>query len=634
MKVDNVEIVKDENLIRAQRDLSLELSSISKLDEALHICLETAIQISGMDSGGIYLVDENSGLQLVTHKGLSNKFIKNVTYFDAESPYTCLVLEGKPVYSRYRSLILFYKYPRCCVDLLAVAIIPMHHEGRVIACLNIVSHTLDEISISARSALETIATQIGNSIARLKAVEAFRASEKRFRELADLLPQTVFEIDEKGNFTFVNTHGFESTGYTQEDINNGVNVLKLFIHEDREMIKENINRGLRGEKISGIEYTLLRKDRNTYPVLIYSSPIIHENKPVGLGGILIDITERKKAEEALQKSEKRYRSLFEESPISLWEEDFSNIKIFIDSLQESGVKDFRAYFNNNPEDVVNCMSMVKIIDVNKAALEMYKARNKEEIFHNLSKIFTAESSFMLESFHLFREWLISLSEGKTSFECEAINQTLNGNKIHITLKWSVAPGFEKTWSKVLVSTIDITDRKKIEEDLRIRAQFLDAVPVSVFLNDLDGNFIYVNKAAYESLNYAKDEFMDINIYNLVTPEYTKHLKLRIKELLKRGKIIFESAHFRRDYSIMPVEIHARIIESDNRKLILSVVHDITVRKRIEEELLRYSKHLEEAFKSSLDSITFTDIKTEARKVIETDFFKSIQKQLKNKNYEK
>ena len=136
---------------------------------------------------------------------------------------------------------------------------------------------------------------------RKQAEEALRRSEERFRELANLLPQTVFEIDLKGNFTFVNRYGLEYLGYTQEYLDEGLNTLQLFIPEDRERVQENIQRILSGDKQTGNEYTALRKDGSTFPVIIYSSLIIHENKPVGLRGIIVDITERKQMEEELER---------------------------------------------------------------------------------------------------------------------------------------------------------------------------------------------------------------------------------------------------------------------------------------------------------------------------------------------
>lgn len=136
---------------------------------------------------------------------------------------------------------------------------------------------------------------------RKKAEEELRESEERFRELAELLPQIVFEIDERGNFTFANRWALEVSGYTQEDIDRGLNVLQVFIAEDRDRVKKNIQRILSRERLDGNEYTVLRKDGSTFPVIIYSSPIIHEKKPVGLRGIGIDITERRRAEKALQK---------------------------------------------------------------------------------------------------------------------------------------------------------------------------------------------------------------------------------------------------------------------------------------------------------------------------------------------
>jgi PAS domain S-box-containing protein len=119
--------------------------------------------------------------------------------------------------------------------------------------------------------------------------------ENKYRELADLLPQTVFEIDKKGNLTFANRHGFETSGYTQEDLSNGLNALKLFIPAHRDRARKNIRKVLSGKKSPGNEYTALRKDGSTFPAIVYSGAIIRKGKSVGLRGILIDITERKQA---------------------------------------------------------------------------------------------------------------------------------------------------------------------------------------------------------------------------------------------------------------------------------------------------------------------------------------------------
>lgn len=129
-----------------------------------------------------------------------------------------------------------------------------------------------------------------------------RQSETNFQELADLLPQAVFEMDMNGAFTFANKHGFDSFRYTQNDFVNGLNAVQMVVPEDRERVKENIQRILNGEKLGGIEYTAQRKDGSTFPVVIFSSPVFHENEIVGVRGVIFDITERKQTEKQLRKS--------------------------------------------------------------------------------------------------------------------------------------------------------------------------------------------------------------------------------------------------------------------------------------------------------------------------------------------
>lgn len=146
---------------------------------------------------------------------------------------------------------------------------------------------------------------------RIQAEKALQDSEKRYRELADSLPQIVFETDEKGNITFTNRNAFDFFAYTKSDFDRGLNAFQMLVPEDRNRAINNIKRVLNGESMGGIEYTAQRKDGSTLPVVIHSNPIIRENKPIGINGIIIDVTNLKQAELELQQSEERYRSLVE-----------------------------------------------------------------------------------------------------------------------------------------------------------------------------------------------------------------------------------------------------------------------------------------------------------------------------------
>ena len=140
--------------------------------------------------------------------------------------------------------------------------------------------------------------KIMQAVNRKRTENELRKSETRYRQLVDLLPQTVFEIDRKCTITSINPVALKSFGYTLNDLEKGVNVFEVFSDEDHLRIAENIQKILRGEPTGALEYTAKRKDGSTFPVITYSVPIIHENIAVGIRGVLVDITERKAAEKA------------------------------------------------------------------------------------------------------------------------------------------------------------------------------------------------------------------------------------------------------------------------------------------------------------------------------------------------
>jgi PAS domain S-box-containing protein len=147
-----------------------------------------------------------------------------------------------------------------------------------------------------------VAIAVGQDITERKAAElAVIESEKRFRELAELLPETLFESDLHGNLVFVNEAAYGTFGYTEDDFRNGLKTSQMVIPGDRGRMLENMHKILCGEKSHGNEYTALRKDGTTFPVIVYSN-VVHRNaSTAGLRGIIVDITSRKKAEEALAK---------------------------------------------------------------------------------------------------------------------------------------------------------------------------------------------------------------------------------------------------------------------------------------------------------------------------------------------
>ena len=138
---------------------------------------------------------------------------------------------------------------------------------------------------------------------RKKAEEIIRKSEDRYRELANFLPEIVFETDLTGKITFFSQRAHEISGFTREDLEKGMNMLSFVIPEEREMARENMKTSMtermQGEIEGANEYILSRKDGSTYPALVKTAPIITENKVFGLRGLVIESTERKKNEVTL-----------------------------------------------------------------------------------------------------------------------------------------------------------------------------------------------------------------------------------------------------------------------------------------------------------------------------------------------
>jgi len=147
-----------------------------------------------------------------------------------------------------------------------------------------------------------------------KAEEELRESEGKYRELAKLSPEIIFETDAKGNIVYVSEIAFKSFGYSRKEFDQGIHAIQTLVLKDRDRAIKNMEKTLRGEDASSTEYTALRKDGSTFPVIVHSASIIYKNKPVGMRGIMVDISN-------LKRTEQKYRMLFNSSPDLMAETD-------------------------------------------------------------------------------------------------------------------------------------------------------------------------------------------------------------------------------------------------------------------------------------------------------------------------
>lgn len=216
---------------------------------------------------------------------------------------------------------------------------------------------------------------------------------------------------------------------------------------------------------------------------------------------LQDVTARVQATQQLQISEAYAHNLFKFSPVSLWVEDFSGVRVLMDEVRERGIEDLRTFINVHPEFVTRCMREIRVIDVNQQTLRMFGAADRDTLLRQLDRVFRGE---MHDS---FAEQLMDLWKGQTFQQREVVNYSLAGNLMHVHMQFGVLDGHEANWDLVLVSLVDITARKKAEAyleylgkhdtltKLRNRTFYIEELnrlsrkgpwPVSVLAIDLNG----------------------------------------------------------------------------------------------------------------------------------------------------
>jgi PAS domain S-box-containing protein len=290
-----------EEMLRMERDLAIALSSTSDLNDALDLILRVALQVKGIDGGGIYTIDEHSGsADLICHEGLSEQFVEGCTHCSTNSPRAAIVLAGDNIYRDYLEISTSPYQDRRVEGVKSFAVLPVEYKGRVIASLNLISRTYHEIPLASRSLLEGLAAQVGGVLGRIRAEQGLRKSEERFRAIFETAKDSIFIKDRSLRYVSINPAmerlfelpASEIYGMTDDD---------FFGVEAGSHVREIDLKVLGGKAIEEVDTKPVRGVPHTFHIIKVPMRDASSNI-VGLCGIARDITKLKQAEEELLQS--------------------------------------------------------------------------------------------------------------------------------------------------------------------------------------------------------------------------------------------------------------------------------------------------------------------------------------------
>ena len=356
--------ISEDQLI-IQRNLGLKLSATSDLNEALNYCLEAALQLSDMDSGGIYLFNSSTGyLELTCYRGLSADFYKSRSSLAPDSRQVHVVRTGKSYYMEDMGSIpdngAIIKE-----GLTAIAVIPVKHENEIVGCITVSSHSMNSIPPSIRLVLEAIVAQISSAIGRIQAEQRHKESVEKYQTLVSNVPGIIFSCEMDRNWTMRHLSGdFEElTGYkASEFIDSQIKTYSSIIHpEDREYVCDKIMKSDLNDQPYHVRYRIITADGRIRWLresgrLTYSKDC--PNKLID--GVITDVTDLKTYEDQLrylslhdQLTGLYNRAFFEaeidrldgsrEYPISMISTDLDGLKLINDTMgHEAGDRLLRA----------------------------------------------------------------------------------------------------------------------------------------------------------------------------------------------------------------------------------------------------------------------------------------------------
>ncbi len=360
-------------------------------------------------------------------------------------------------------------------------------------------------------------------------------------------------------------------------------VEEILPFEISKRFKEKMKLAFKKDEMQKFNYKLNIKGKTIY--FEASFVAFEENK---IFCFVKNVTDKKEIEKELRKSEKRYRTLFENFPAVIWEEDFSEVIKYAKKIKAE-TEDIEKYLNENSQKLNELLNKIKVIDVNKTALNFYNAESKKELINNLEKLFNKNTK------EVTIEIISSMLSGIKGFRRDTEVLTLDGKKKDTRLEWKI-PEEKNDYSKVYISILDIGERKMAERvNKRQNAYFqqlFDNSPEAIALLDNREHIIKINDSFEETFGYKQDEIEGRQINDIILPSDYEDEGIEITKRVSKGHTVeSESVRKTKSGEEIFVSIKGYPITYNGKQLgVYAIYNDITVRKKEENKIKYLSFH--------------------------------------------
>ena len=416
-------------------------------------------------------------------------------------------------------------------------------------------------------------------------------SEVKFQAIFDQAAVGIAHIDSfTGDFIEINNQYCQLLGYSQQEMKER-NFQSVTHPGDLEEDLMNLEK-LRDGKINeySMEKRCFTKSGAVIWVNLTVSPLLRKNKKVSTHiSIVEDISVKKANEKLIKKSETRFKSLFEDSPIPLWEKDYSQVKKYLEKLNliNKSVETVTLYLQMNPEVLLNCIPLLRIIDVNSMCLKLHKVETKEELITRLSQIIN------IDSIADFKSQIIAITQSDKQLIIDTKIKDNDGNYRDVNLRWNVIRGYEKTLGRIIVSTEDITDRKASEKII-----FKSQQKIESLINTIDGivwecdsqtfSFNFISQKVKNILGYTPEEWLENPTF------WRDHIYIEDREWVQNYYVVKINNKVNHDFEYRMVakngsivwlrDIVNIVIENGKAVSLRGIMIDITKTKEAEKEL--------------------------------------------------